>query len=318
MKIAGIKCAGHDITLHTVPIDCVVKSPNKHKGKVLIQQFSKAVVSTNTFKFVDPKIVGFNPRYGPMSGGTLITIDGQFLYAGRKISAYIGDLPCYINTSNKNDVVCKNVQSNDTNSFKLRMTFDNATREFSHYGFEYKSDPTIVSVETAKFNDNAPKCIPAGGLDVIVHGTNLNVVQKTSLYVDYGGKHFYSDCTTQTDTMMTCTTPTINNADSNKLDPNHPTELEFGFIMDNVASVRDLSSKGLPKFQLYPDPKYDPFPELIRYIEHSLLTIVGQNLNQCCKMSDVRVYIGQNPCNITSLSQNSLECQPPQLFDSNE
>lgn len=317
VKLAGIECAAHDIVLHTIPIDCIVQSSKKRRGKVLIQQFGKAVISTNTFKFVDPKITGFNPIYGPISGGTQITITGQYLYAGRKVLAFIGDLPCYISTSEKSYITCKNVQSTDKNSFKLRMTFDNVTREYAKVAFQYKDDPTIVSIETAKFSDRAPKCIPAGGLDVIVNGTNLKIIQKPLLYVYYGGKHFYSECFAQNDAVMTCVTPVID-VDSSKMNPDNPTKLEFGFIMDAVTSVRDLSLKGHPKFQLFPNPTYDRFAEMIKYIENQSLTITGENLNQCCDMNDVRVNIGEHLCNVKSLTRNSLECQPPQFFGSTE
>lgn len=317
VKIAGIECAAHDIILHTVPIDCVVRSLKKRRGKVLIQQFAKAVVSAKTVRFVDPKIFDIKPKYGPISGGTLITITGQYLYAGKKILAFIGDLPCYINTYEKTYTICKNVQADGKQSLKLRMTFDNVTREYDKYEFRYGDDPTIASVETAKLSDNTPKCIPAGGLDVIVHGTNLKIVQKPSLYVQYGGKRYYSDCVAPNDAVMYCITPTID-IDNNKLNPDSPTKLEFGFMMDGVASVQDLSMKGHAKFQLFPNPVFDQFAEMIKYIENQSLTITGKNLDQSCAISDVRVFIGQYLCNITSLSRSSLVCKPSQLFGANE
>ena len=116
---------------------------------------------------------------------------------------------------------------------------------------------------------------------------------------------------------MRCISPIIN-ANDEKLDPDNPVKLEFGFIMDGVASVRDLSSKGHAKFKLYPNPIFYPFPELVKYITNQLLTITGKNLNLVCTTNDVRVLIGDSLCNITTLSRNFVECQPPQLSAENE
>lgn len=317
VKIAGIKCAAYDIILHTVPLECIVKTSKIRQGKILIQQFGRAVISTVDFQFVDPTIVDFTPKYGPISGGTLITITGQYLNAGRKIHAYIGDLPCYISTEEKSQFICKNVASKETRPLQLRITFDNVARKYDKDFFRYVDDPTIISVATAKISQKAPSCIPAGGLDIIVHGTNLKIIQKPAFYVYYRSAHFYSDCNAQNDTVMTCVSPIII-VDNKNVNPDHPEKLEFGFIMDGVASVRDLSTKGHPKFELFPNPTYDPFPEMVKYIENQPLTMTGKNLNLACEISDVRVFVGENLCNITTFSRNLLECQPPQLVGENE
>lgn len=317
VKMVGVQCATHDIILHTVPIECVLPLSEIRQGKILIQQFGKAVISSNNFQIVDPKIVNFEPKYGPISGGTHITITGQNLHAGRKINAFIGNSPCYVHQTVENQTDCQNTQARDKLSGKLRMVFDGAIRQYNGHDFQYGDDPTIISVASSELGERAPRCIPAGGLSVIVHGTNLKIVQKPELYIHYGNRNYYSSCNATNDTVMSCVSPIIN-ADNDKLDPDKPVKLEFGFIMDNVATVRDLSSKGHPKFKLYPNPIFYPFPELVKYITNQLLTITGKNLNLVCATNDVRVMIGESLCKITTFSRNLLECQPPQLSAENE
>lgn len=116
---------------------------------------------------------------------------------------------------------------------------------------------------------------------------------------------------------MTCVSPIVK-IDTENLNPDNPFKLDFGFIMDNVSKVQDLSSKGFAKFELFPNPAYDPFTEMVKYIENQQLTISGKNLNLACKVSDVRVFIGDHPCKITIFSRNILGCQPPQLLGKNE
>lgn len=49
--------------------------------------------------FQDPKVERIEPAYGPMSGGSLITIIGQDLNTGVNIVAKIGNFECHIKRS---------------------------------------------------------------------------------------------------------------------------------------------------------------------------------------------------------------------------
>lgn len=90
---------------------------------------------------------------------------------------------------------------------------------------------------------------------------------------------------------------------------NSPIQLEYGLIMDDVTTTRNLSTIQKP-FELYPDPFYFKFDEL-KYYNSEYLTINGKNLDRACKESDVEVKIGDKMCNITSLSRQQLTCRPP-------
>lgn len=53
-------------------------------------------------------------------------------------------------------------------------------------------------------------------------------------------------------------------------------ELDFGFLMDSVEKVKNLSERpGFPKFYMYPDPLYYKFTEenQIKYYKSDYLTI---------------------------------------------
>lgn len=93
------------------------------------------------------------------------------------------------------------------------------------------------------------------------------------------------------------------------LSGDHPLYLEYGFQMDDVYSTRNLSRSNQP-FQLFPDPIYYKFSEK-KYYNSEYLTINGKNLDRACKESDVTVTIGNQYCNITSLSRTQLTCKPP-------
>ena len=44
--------------------------------------------------FQNPAITGFDPKIGPQSGGTMVTVLGKFLDAGRYIDVSIDQMPC--------------------------------------------------------------------------------------------------------------------------------------------------------------------------------------------------------------------------------
>lgn len=75
--------------------------------------------------------------------------------------------------------------------------------------------------------------------------------------------------------VMKCKSPRIAH-ELISFESGQPIALEYGLIMDNVTEVRNLSSKpGFKKFQLFPNPVYEPFNEEdgIKYYKNDYLTI---------------------------------------------
>ncbi|XP_067122897.1 plexin-B-like [Centruroides vittatus] len=94
---------------------------------------------------------------------------------------------------------------------------------------------------------------------------------------------------------------------------NEVLELDYGFEMDNVEEVKNMSSKiGFHKFQIYPDPTYLSFDDknCIKNFRSDYLTILGKNLDYASEM-DIFVRIGTEHCVITSISRSQLTCRPP-------
>jgi plexin A len=71
---------------------------------------------------------------------------------------------------------------------------------------------------------------------------------------------------------MACPSPNI--VVPEPLDAEHPLLLQYGFRMDNVTGVQNLSVKeGYSYFLLYPNPVYEPFDEEVKYYKSDYLTI---------------------------------------------
>ena len=114
---------------------------------------------------------------------------------------------------------------------------------------------------------------------------------------------------------MFCLSPTIDTPVTwRSTDNPEPHRLDFGFIMDNVKRVQNLSRVLKSYVHIYPDPEFDVFqePDGIKYYKSDYLTLNGKNLNRASKETDMKVRIGSKFCNVTSLSLNQLTCKPPE------
>lgn len=111
---------------------------------------------------------------------------------------------------------------------------------------------------------------------------------------------------------MICYSPVIE-ADESKLDSDNPLRLEYGFRMDNVTGVQNLTmTKDFTPFLLYPNPDFTAFDKEVKYYKSDYLNINGQNIDRACQESDIEVRIGNSFCNVTSLSRYQLTCRPPE------
>lgn len=88
-------------------------------------------------------------------------------------------------------------------------------------------------------------------------------------------------------------------------------EFKFGFFMDDVEHVRNISTY-LETFVICPDPIIYPFNNEGRRIQYryDYLTIEGSNLLDVATINDYLITIGSYPCIITSISDQQIVCQP--------
>ncbi|XP_066584060.1 plexin-A4 [Prorops nasuta] len=316
ISVAGIRCQPFpELYIRTKQIVCRVDGPGEpgetRSGPVIVKIEDFMGQSQYNFQFVDPRIITISPKYGPMSGGTIVKITGQYMNAGSKIQAFIDELPCRIIVAEPNEAHCMTSASERKRNGVLKMTFDGGHRLYDGF-FTYVEDPKIESVESGVGGQlKIPKGIPAGGIKMYVTGKNLGFIQNPQMYVYYDGKMFTSDCEVQGENSMVCNSPTIDVPENVQLDAERPLSLEYGFHMDNVTGVRNLSRQGLHHFLLYPNPVYDVFDEEVKYYKSDYLTINGQHLERASQETDVVVQIGNAFCNVTSLSRQQLTCRPP-------
>lgn len=364
VKIAGIDCLPYrELYLDTREIVCRVDGPGTmayRAGKIVVQVQDFRGESRGDFEFVDPIIHDFEPKFGPISGGTRIHIRGNHLNAGSLIKGSIDGLKCEIVTTDVKDAVCRTSPASALSKGSLKMEFDSGERQLHSVQFEYVADPIIDYATSGGSGQKVPKGIPAGGVKITVFGLNFKSIQQPSMYVYYDNRQFTSQCQILSDTEMVCNSPVVDielkadgptvmrltgdvseyqplqslqnygnyrmsdavalqlSSNQQLSDPkfieewnagNTAIQLEYGFIMDDVITTKNLSKAQKP-FELYSNPVYKEFKE-VKYYNSEYLTINGENLDRACKESDVEVKIGEKMCNITSLSRHQLTCRPP-------
>lgn len=319
ITVAGISCEPYKHLYKTTrEIVCRVDGPGTSQfrhGPVLVKVENFRGQSKKEYQFVDPHIEDIVPKRGPKSGGTILSVKGKHMNAGSLIEVYIDDLLCQVIRVNASETQCLTSASNRQREGKIKVKFDQGIRLFDKDTYEYTEDPTIESLESGVTVTNKhPKGIPAGGIKISISGKHLLSIQRPKLYVynEDRTKQYFSDCEVHSDSLMTCPSPYIPDISNSFLEPEKPKQLDYGFLMDNVSSVQNLSfSNNYPKFSLYPNPVFDVFDNLLKTYKSDYLTINGMNIDRACQESDITVHIGNSRCNVTSLSKQQLTCKPP-------
>jgi len=324
VTVAGMACDPYEeLYIRTSKIVCKVDGPGtreKRRGPIIVKVLNFRGESNNNFEFVDPVINDIEPRHGPKSGGTKVKIMGEYLNAGSNIEATMGYLPCKIVRAEKKHAICITSGSYTMQKLDVKMTFDHGrARVLKGKKYKYVEDPKIEFAFSGNTGQSkTPKGIPSGGINITVRGSNFLYIQDPEMYVLHADKQFKGGCRVATDRMMFCQSPYVASLDKRKWmnkDYPKPIKLDYGFIMDNVARVQNLSSQlKVSKFvSFYPDPEFSKFddPNGIKLHNSDYLTLNGKNLNRAAKESDIKVRIGTQYCNVTSLSLNQLTCKPP-------
>lgn len=84
---------------------------------------------------------------------------------------------------------------------------------------------------------------------------------------------------------------------------------DYGFDLDGTLTGNLTLEKTLPRLNIYDDPRVIPFGELLIIKKGGDLIIKGTSLNIAATTRDIKVRVGDQPCNVTALAINTLTCQ---------
>ena len=279
-----------DLYIKTVQITCQVQESNISNGHgSLIKTISGPVVvkvlgdytakSRDRFSFVSPTMISFEPTKGPKAGGTMLKIWGLHMNAGSKVEVFVGRQSCQVIYRDANRVECITSKRAEAGEDKVRIKFDNGWRTIDKQKFIHVENPKIFSVESGSTGQKGfPKGIPSGGIKVIVEGSNLNSIEKPLMYVEVDGIRYNRSCSIESSKQLKCKTPAVPIEKLRFQEGIDYIELDYGFIMDNVISVQDLTKRKenpFLRFRMFQNPEYHTFlkPSGIKYYKSDYLTI---------------------------------------------
>lgn len=324
ISIAGIRCAPlRDKYQPSQWIVCKLGPSNKAKtGPVTVALPDRAAVNYHQpFNYQEPSIASIKPVMGPQDGGSMITIYGENLDTGGKITASIGKTECMVTRHmvSRNIAFCetKAVEKIEIQPQSFRMFFDGFEVRSLSVNFQYMPNPIISDIYPLR-------SYISGGRRITVQGYNLQTVQQPSIFASYRNNFDEAKmtekqvCTVISPKQMECPSPRIPkrtiSARYQRSRRMTNLKVEVGFLMDNVQSVRNLTGSDVKHhIDYYPDPIVFNFTETnsIKKFKGEVLIFEGHGLSTAASVADIEVFIGNQICNVTNLSSTQIFCTPP-------
>ncbi|NXS60366.1 PLXA2 protein, partial [Brachypteracias leptosomus] len=313
VQVAGVQCTplpDQYVVAEQIVCEMGPALPGISSGPVLLcigeckPEFTAR--SSQQYVFVTPVVSFLNPSRGPESGGTMVTISGQFLGAGSRVSVLLGNQTCEFYGRSTNEIVCVSAPSaHGLGAVQVSVSVDRAQLERT-LQFEYIDDPKVQDIEPEW-------SIASGHTPLTVTGSNLDVIQEPRIRVKYNGKEFVNVCKVVNSTALACLAPPLTAEYRPGLDVVERPD-EFGFIFNNVQSLLVYNDT---KFIYYPNPTFELLSPtgVLEQKPGSPIILKGRNL---CPPApggaklNYTVLIGETPCAVT-VSETQLLCEPPNL-----
>ncbi|XP_069822619.1 macrophage-stimulating protein receptor [Dendropsophus ebraccatus] len=153
------------------------------------------------FNYVEPVLMSVSPSFGPLSGGSRLTLKGQNMNAGERPLVYIGDSECtmYNKLCPAGDLCCVSPPVSSLGLRNITLWLDSAQTPH-HQPFTYKPNPVVSSIQ--------PNCSLARGSKLTIQGSNLDSV--SSITVQFEDNKQVCEGPFSPNRIL-CRTPTVEN-----------------------------------------------------------------------------------------------------------
>ncbi|XP_064398652.1 plexin-A2-like [Halichondria panicea] len=259
-------------------------------------------INADPFIALNPSVRSVKPTFGPMAGGTKLTVGGRELGTGNLENTRVtieinggATYPCSMISVFSQDIECTTTAANLASDAEVVVTIDAARLTFGVV-FSYRNNPNV----TAVFPSNT---IPSGGITLTFTGLDLDVVQQPVLEVYRGtGSPLRIYCIVVNSIAITCSTPSLGTTSL--------TPLNYSLLFDDAPPTTQA--------RLPITVQSDPFNFTLEGSQEvtsgtvTLIRIVGENLDSV-ETSEIRVTVGGEECvKIPSNSRGSdIICTVP-------
>ncbi|XP_029286992.1 macrophage-stimulating protein receptor-like isoform X2 [Cottoperca gobio] len=145
-----------------------------HEGEVEGRYSIEGKAQMPGFSFVVPSITEIRPDYGPVFGGTTVTLTGRYLHSGTQRDVFFADKKCSIQSapegSGTSSIICQTAAAAGVGNVPVKILIDNFPVTATQMFF-YKKNPVILSVN--------PHCSFQSGSKLVIEGQNLDSAHKT-------------------------------------------------------------------------------------------------------------------------------------------
>ncbi|XP_015841560.1 plexin-B3 isoform X3 [Peromyscus maniculatus bairdii] len=340
VTVAGQPC-NPEASLYRISarIVCVISpAPNGTAGPVQVAIKSRPPgISTQHFIYQDPVLLSLSPQWGPQSGGTQLTIHGQYLQTGGNIRAFVGDQPCLIQEPVCPEaIICHTMPQAEPGEAVVLVVFGHVERKLLTTPFRYTANPQLVAAEPSV-------SFRGGGRLIRVRGIGLDVVWQPLLSVwlededqvkalggqgqdvnprrncgapaadpqgciqlESGLLQCSTLCSVNSSSLLLCHSPAV---------PDGAIPKRVFFALDNMQ-VDFASASGGQGFLYQPNPRLVPLSHEglthpYRLKPGHVLDVEGEGLNLGISKEEVRVHIGDGECLVKTLTLTHLYCEPP-------
>uniref|UniRef100_A0AC35U6B2 Sema domain-containing protein n=1 Tax=Rhabditophanes sp. KR3021 TaxID=114890 RepID=A0AC35U6B2_9BILA len=304
--IGGYKCRVIDFEVSKKIVCITEKGSGYGPVKITIGSSARRTVdSVDSFEYLEIFTSSVYPNFGPISGGTSLSVYGSNLNIGSNISIHLDNFPCVIDIDrNSSEIIsCKTSESNRSYTVSaIRLQIDNAVKVINS-GYEYRPNPAISKIfPTMSFK--------SGGVRVNVEGSNFDALLTAQMYLLSSDDATVAEivsglgvCEIHNSTLMSCQSPKVLSDQASYY---------AGFFMDNVKEVRNLGKDFM--FKIVPDPEIDTFKEIkLQPADQTLMILTGNYLSAAASVSDYEVFIGTDVCAVVLLDFSQLLCRIPEV-----
>ncbi|KAH9524886.1 hypothetical protein Btru_028172 [Bulinus truncatus] len=254
-----------------------------------------------TDKFCSPKIESMDPLYGPLGGGTHVSVQGRLLGSDTsKVFVFFDDVPQNVLSVDDHHLVFTTVSYNITALLApiLKVSWEDASIPVvSGLKFTFKPNPVIFSNTSRVI-----KTFVSGGSAAFIYGENLQSVMYPRLeminkvnqsIVKIGScRHNPSN--------IICAIPDATDLYKTNEDIFQLRVVLDGLIMSDLFNV-----------SVVPDPVFHNMGNIrFQYPFEDTITLNGQGLTAANNIGEYSVYLGVVSCAIKSVSDTAIVCQP--------
>ncbi|NXA47653.1 PLXB2 protein, partial [Nothocercus julius] len=277
------------------------------EGQIEVNVNGKLGKSPSDVKFTyqEPHPTGISPERGPQAGGTTLTITGTNLATGSKkdVHVFVGSEPCNV-TEFGDQIVCITGPNSKVEDVDVRVHYGDTASNIPGK-FSYRENPTVTRFLPVN-------SFSSGGRNITVTGTGFDIIQKFSLvvYAEHpeAGKQNSKRFEGKLVTNLSATTVVFSSPPILEDPENY--NITTIILMDHHQLVVKNESHS---FAYVADPTFENFTDGIKKQVNKLIHAKGSNLNKAMTIDEAQAFVGDEPCNIKTLTEKDLYCEPPEV-----